>query len=117
MRGTTLVTIPLLALALLVWPVRSSAAGKARLLANATVKSLTATSLTVTADGKDTTVAVDAKTKVVGKGVGTKAAAASKDRKAPITDLLGQGDRVSVTYQESGAVMLATQVELIAKGK
>ena len=117
MKSMTFVAIPLLALSLLAWPVRSSAAGKAKLLANATVKSLTATSLTVTAEGKDTTIAVDAKTRVIGKGVGTKAAAASKDRKASITDLLGQGDRVTVTYEESGTAMRATRVELIAKSK
>ena len=91
------------------------AAGKAKLLANATVKSLTGTMLTVTADGKDTSLAVDAKTSVIGKGVGTKSRA--KGGKTAITDLLSVGDRVSVTYQEDGTAMHATKVQLIAKAK
>ena len=92
--------IPVLAVCVLALPVRASAAGKSKLLPAATVKSLTATMLTVTADGKDTTFAVDAKTSVIGKGVGTKAA--PKAGKATITDLLGVGDRVTVTYQDAG---------------
>jgi hypothetical protein len=109
------VAIPLLAVCFLALPVPSSAAGKSKLLSAATVKSLTGTMLTVTADGKDTTFALDAKTSVVGKGVGTKAAAKGKGGKAAITDLLNVGDRVSVTYQESGTTMLATKIQLQPK--
>lgn len=115
MRRWTLFALPLLVLSILAWPARSSAATK--LLANATVKSLTPGSLVVTADGKDTTFTVDAKTNVVGKGIGTKAAAKGKGRKAAITDLLNQGDRVTVTYEETGTAMRAARVELVAKGK
>ncbi len=107
--------IPVLAVCFLLLPLRSSAAGKSKLLPAATVKSLTGTMLTVTADGKDTTFSVDTKTRVVGKGVGTKAAA--KGGKAAITDLLSVGDRVTVTYQESGTAMRASKVELLAKPK
>lgn len=106
--------IPVLAVSILAFPVRASAAGK-KLLANATVKSLTATLLTVTADGKDSSFSVDAKTSVVGKGIGTKARA--KGGKAAITDLLNAGDRVTVTYEESGTAMRATKVELTAAAK
>ena len=107
--------ILVLAVCFLAVPVRSSAAGKSKLLPAATVKSLTATVLTVTADGKDTTFAVDAKTSVIGKGVGTKTAAKGKGGKASITDLLSVGDKVTVTYQESGTTMHASKVELLAK--
>lgn len=102
--------IPVLAATILAFPTPASAAGK-KLLANATVKSLTPTTLVVTADGKDTSLAVDAKTSVIGKGIGTKSRA--KGGKATITDLLSAGDRVSVTYEDAPA-MRATKVELVA---
>jgi len=114
MNRLTRIAIPLLAATILAFPTQSSAAGK-KLLANATVKSLTATMLTVTADGKDTSLAVDAKTSVVGKGIGTKSRA--KGGKAAITDLLNAGDRVTVTYEESGTTMRASKVELVAAAK
>ena len=104
--------IPVLAVCVLALPVDSAAAGK-KLLANATVKSVTSTMLTVTADGKDTSLTVDAKTSVIGKGLGTKTRA--KGGKATITDLLSVGDRVSVTYQEDGTAMHASKVQLLAK--
>src|SRR6476620_638073 len=92
--------IPVLAVCMLALSNNVSAAGKTKLLPNATVKSITATMLTVTADGKDTALTVDAKTNVIGKGLGTKTRA--KGGKATITDLLSVGDRVAVTYQEDG---------------
>lgn len=107
--------IPVLAVGVLALPIDASAAGKTKLLANATIKSLTPTVLTVTADGKDTSITVDAKTNVIGKGLGTKTKA--KGGKATITELLGVGDRVSVTYEESGTAMHASKVELMAKAK
>jgi hypothetical protein len=109
MRFATL----LLAACVLALPINASAAGKTKLLSNATVKSITATMLTVTADGKDTALTVDAKTSVIGKGLGTKTRA--KGGKATITDLLSVGDRVSVTYQEDGTAMHASKVQLLAK--
>ena len=105
--------ILLLAACVLALPINASAAGKTKLLSNATVKSITATMLTVTADGKDTALTVDAKTNVIGKGLGTKTRA--KGGKATITDLLSVGDRVSVTYQEDGTAMHASKVQLLAK--
>src|SRR5215510_12166623 len=107
------VAFPLLAATILVFPGSVSAAGKTKLLASATVKSVAPTTLTVTADGKDTSFSVDAKTSVIGKGIGTKSRA--KGGKATIADLLNTGDRVSVTYMEEG--MHATKVQLLAAGK
>ncbi len=105
--------IPVFAATILAFPTQASAAGKTKLLAAATIKSLTGTMLTVTADGKDTSFSVDAKTNVIGKGIGTKSRA--KGGKATITDLLNVGDRVSVTYQEDGTAMRATKIQLMAK--
>ena len=82
---------------------------KNQVLANATVKSVTASSLTVTSGDKDMTFEIDAKTSVVGKGMGTKSAA--KGGKPAITDLLKEGDRVSVTYQAMGSTMHASRIE------
>ena len=104
--------MPLLAATVLAFPTQASAAGKTKLLANATVKSLTGNTLTVTADGKDQSFSVDAKTNVIGKGIGTKSRA--KGGKATIADLLNAGDRVSVTYQEEGTSMRATKVQLVS---
>src|SRR5262245_61807768 len=82
---------------------------KNQLLANATVKTVSATALTVTASGKDTSFTVDAKTRVVGKGVGT--ATAAKGGKATIADLLKAGDIVSVTYQDAGGTLHASRID------
>ena len=91
-----------------------SAADKAKtqMLPNGLVKAVTATSLTVTADGKDANFAVDGKTKVHGKGIGTKSKA--KGGKPAITDLLAAGDRVTVSYQQMGTMMHAMSVEVTA---
>jgi hypothetical protein len=116
MKRIATLAIPLLVLALVGWPAVSSAAAATKLAANAVVKSVTPTSLTVTGtDGKDMTFSVDAKTKVVGKGVGTNAAAKGKGGRASITDLLGAGDRVSVTYQDMSGTLHARTVERTAK--
>ena len=112
MRRMHLFAIALLAVCL---AAGTAFAAKSKLLPNASVKSVSGTALTVTADGKDTTFSVDAKTKVTGKGIGTKAAA--KGGKATIADLLSEGDRVSVTYEEKGAVNYASRIEGAAKPK
>jgi len=104
--------LSLLALVVAVSPRIASAVDKPKnqLLANAIVKTVSATSITVTADAKDTTFAVDAKTKVYGKGIGTKSQI--KGGKPTIPDLLKEGDRVSVTYQQMGAMMRAVSIEV-----
>ena len=104
--------VTLFAVALFAWPARSSAAQKPKneLLPNGTVKSVSATSLTVTAKDKDMTFNVDGKTQVIGKGIGTKSKAAAG--KPTIVDLLKAGDRVTVTYQAMGAAMHASKIEV-----
>jgi hypothetical protein len=111
-----LFAIPLLFLSMVAWLAVSSGAAQAKdqFLPNATVKSVSGTSLTVTANGKDTTFSVDAKTRVVGKGIGTKSKA--KGGKPTIVDLLKEGDRVTVTYHEMGATMQASKIDVTAAG-
>jgi hypothetical protein len=115
MRIATLFAIPLIALSIALWPSAASAQAKAKnqMLPNGTVKSVSGTSVVVTALGKDTTFAVDGKTKVVGKGIGTKSAA--KGGKPTIIDLVKEGDRVTVTYQDMGGTMHASTIEVAAK--
>jgi hypothetical protein len=115
MKRTLVVAIALLALPAAAWP--SLAWGQSKpsnqLLANATVKSVSATSVTVTANGKDTTFTVDSKTNVVGRGIGTKSRA--KGGKPTIPDLLKEGDRVTVTYHDAGGTMHASKIEVSSK--
>ncbi len=54
-------------------------------------------------------------TKVVGQGAGTATAAAGG--KVAFSDLVGVGDRVSVTYHQTGASMHAAEVRVTAKAK
>lgn len=81
--------------------------------ARGTVKSVAANSLTVAGGGKDWTFSIDAKTAVVGTGVGTKTKAMGG--KAAITDLVTAGDAVTVSYHEDG--MHAQRVTITAKAK
>ena len=107
-----LLAIPLLALFVAALPTMTSAQEKPKnqLLPNALVKSVSASSLTVTAKDKDTTFDVDTKTQVVGKGIGTKSRAAGG--KVTIVDLLKAGDRVTVTYQDMSGTMRASKLEV-----
>jgi hypothetical protein len=77
------------------------------------VKSVSASSVVVTTLGKEQTFLVDARTQVVGKGIGTKSKA--KDNKPSIVDLLKAGDRVTLTYQDTGGAMHASKIEVSAR--
>ena len=79
-----------------------------------TVKAVSADSLTVSgAGGKEMMFAVDASTKVVATGAGTKSAAAGG--KLVITDAVKMGDRVTVSYHDMGGKMHAAEVRVTAK--
>ena len=107
----TLLTVSLVALSLVAVPALSSAQSKKnRLLPNGTVKSVSASSLVVTAKDADQTFSVDTKTQVVGKGIGTKSRAAAG--KPTIVDLLKAGDRVTVTYQDNAGTLHASKIEV-----
>lgn len=80
--------------------------------ATGTVKSVSGTSLTITAaGGKDMTFTVDSTTKFVGKGLSTKA------RSGPITapDAVGENDRVTVSYHDMGGTLHAANVRITTK--
>ena len=83
--------------------------------ANGTVKSVSADSITVTASGKDMTFSIDSKTRVTGTGLGHKAAGSGG--KMSVTDAIGMGDSVAVTYQEMGGAMHASDIRVTAKKK
>jgi uncharacterized protein DUF5666 len=78
---------------------------------NGTVKSVAAGSLTITAGGKDMTFVVDGSTSLIAKGAGTKGAASGG--KVAITDIVKAGERVSVSYHETGATMHAAEVRVL----
>lgn len=61
------------------------------------------------------TFVVDSSTKVVGVGAGTATAAAGG--KVAITDLVGKGDRVTVTYRKMGDALQATEILVRTKAK
>lgn len=58
---------------------------------------------------------IDGETKVVAMGAGT--AAAAKGGKIAITDIVGKGDRVTVTYHKMGTTLHAAEVRVMQKSK
>jgi hypothetical protein len=88
--------------------------------ASGTVESISASALTITGAGGGgstfkQTFTIDAKTTVVGEGVGT--AAAAKGGKIVFTDHVTKGDRVTVTYRTMGNMLHAEQVRVTQKAK
>jgi predicted transcriptional regulator len=79
-----------------------------------TVKSVSATSLTVTSGGKDMTFMIDSSTKFIGKGLGTKNQA--KAGKMTATDAVAANDSVSVAYHDMSGMLHAASVRVTAKG-
>jgi hypothetical protein len=84
--------------------------------ASGTVTEVSGTSLTITgnapAGGTFTqTYTIDGNTKVIGEGAGTAAAKG----KVTIMDLVAKDNRVTVTYQASGATLRATEVRVTRK--
>jgi uncharacterized protein DUF5666 len=83
---------------------------------NGTVQSVSATSMTISgssgAGAKFTqTFVIDNNTKVVGKGAST----ATKGAKVAITDLVGSGDQVAVSYHATGTELHASNVRVMNK--
>ncbi len=115
MKRAALFAVSIAAVVLGIAPAVSAQAAKAKnqLLPNATVKSVSTSSVVVTTLGKEQTFVVDARTQVVGKGIGTKSKA--KENKPSIVDLLKAGDRVTVTYQDAGGAMHASKIEVSAR--
>ena len=85
-----------------------------------TVKSVAATSLAIEGSGGGgstftQTLVIDANTKVVGVGAGSASAAAGG--KVALTALVGPGDRVSVSFHQSGANLVADDVRVTTKAR
>jgi hypothetical protein len=98
-------------IALLVLPVSLSAQAKT-MHAVGTVKTVSDTSLTITASGsKEITFTMDSSTKFRGKGLGTK----SQAGKLTPSTATGVGDRVSVDYQDNAGTLHATVVQVTSK--
>jgi hypothetical protein len=100
-------------------PGPATAAEAAAKSSNGTVKSVSATSLSISGSSGggatfDQTFTVDSKTKVIGRGAGTKSAAAGG--KVSITDLVGTGDKVTVSFHDMGGTLHAAEVRVTAKG-
>jgi uncharacterized protein DUF5666 len=86
--------------------------------ANGTVKTITPTSMTITGSSGSgatftQTFTIDSSTKVIGKGAGTAAAAAGG--KTAVTELVGNGDHVSVTYHAAGNALHAAEIRVTMK--
>jgi Domain of unknown function (DUF5666) len=87
--------------------------------ANGTVQSIAATSMTISGSSGSgatftQTFGIDGTTKVIGRGAGTAAAAAGG--KTAVTDLVGNGDKVSVSYHATGNTLHAAEIRVTAKG-
>jgi len=83
--------------------------------AKGAVAAVAADSITVKGE-KEWTFKVDAKTVVIGRGVGTLTKQFKEKGKAPtITDLVGVGDTVIVSFKEAGGAMQAHEIRIATK--
>jgi len=83
--------------------------------ASGKVKAVTAGLLTITSEGKDMAFAIDSGTNVEARGAGTAAKAAGG--RLAITELVGVGDTVTVSYKGAGTAMTATDIRITAKNR
>jgi hypothetical protein len=95
----------------------ATAAEKAKTsTAQGTVTAAAGDSLTITKGSEPMTFVVDNTTKVTGKGLTTKSnEKAAAGEKLTISDTLGKGDMVTVTYHEMDGKMHATMVKIRQK--
>jgi hypothetical protein len=81
--------------------------------ASGVVSAITGNSLTVKGASAEWTFSVDNKTMVVGSGVGTAGKKLMSEGKTTgLSDLLHEGDTVSVTYEDTGATKVASTVRI-----
>lgn len=92
-----------------------AAPAAATMTSTGTVTAVGSNTLTINASSGAQTFSIDGTSKVIGQGVGT--AAAEKGGKTVITDLVAVGDRVNVSYHQTGATMHAAEVRVTAKAK
>ena len=80
------------------------------------VTAVTADSVTIAHGAESMTFAVDGATKVIGKGLTTKAnEMAAKGQKLTLVDSVGRDDAVSVTYTEMDGKMHASTIKITQK--
>jgi len=94
---------------------KGSSAGSASktMSATGTVASVSASSLTVKGKSGDMTFTVDEKTHVTASGASHKSAANKADNKpTQITDMVHEGDQVTVKYHDMGATKHAADVRV-----
>jgi hypothetical protein len=86
--------------------------------ANGVVTAVAGNSLTIKAASGEMTFTVDDKTDVVASGASTMSRAKSAEgKKTVITDFVGKGDTVLVTYLDTGGAKHAVEVRVRAKGR
>jgi hypothetical protein len=84
--------------------------------ATGVVTAVTGTSLTLKTKEGEQTFVIDAKTEVVGKGLGTKSAQAKEAGKTTVlSDFVGAGDEVGVRYTERDGAKHASEVRVDRK--
>jgi hypothetical protein len=84
--------------------------------AKGTVAAVSGTSLTVKGGKEEWTFTLDEKTKVVGTGASTKTREKTgAGEKTVITDFVGEGDSVMVSYHETGGTKHASAVRVTRK--
>ena len=84
--------------------------------ASGTVKTVSASSLTVTTKTGDETFAVDSDTKVTASGASHKTEAMKSEKKATqITDFVHEGDMVAVRYHDMAGTKHAASVRVTKK--
>ena len=86
--------------------------------ANGVVTAVAGNSLTIKASSGEMTFAVDDKTDVIASGASTTSRAkAAEGKKTVITDFVGKGDTVVVTYHDTAGTKHAAEVRVRAKGR
>jgi hypothetical protein len=85
-------------------------------IAEGKVTAVSGTQLTINSGGRDMTFAVTGATDVLAKGASTATKAAGGSG-TPLTTFVHSGDMVSVSYQEAGGKMTASEIRVRVAGK
>jgi hypothetical protein len=86
------------------------------MMARGTVAAVSGKSLTVKGAKEEWTFSIDEETDVVGTGASTKTRAKTAvGEKTVITDFVGEGESVTVSYRETGATKRAAEVRVTKK--